>query len=124
MGGYGVAVLVGGADGRVAHDQTYRSQHACQLTAALLGWRRQNRVAKQLESVFMDFGRDLENIKEVYESQKTNPPLPRNAPPVTGNIGPPPCAPQWAARQWGGGVVEVEGCGRRVGYVTFAQEGR
>lgn len=37
-------------------------------------------------AVFTNYGQELEHLREQYEEQKDNPPIPRNAPPVSGNI--------------------------------------
>ena len=36
--------------------------------------------------IFRNYGADLEAVQKIYEKQKHNPPLPRNAPPVAGDI--------------------------------------
>ena len=36
--------------------------------------------------IFHNYGFDLENVQAVYEKHKNNPPVPRNAPPIAGNI--------------------------------------
>jgi dynein heavy chain len=37
--------------------------------------------------VFANYGHELDVLREHYEAQKDNPPIARNAPPVSGNIG-------------------------------------
>ena len=48
------------------------------------------RVKKDLDAkynvIFRNYGADLEAVQKIYEKQKHNPPLPRNAPPVAGDI--------------------------------------
>ena len=46
-------------------------------------------LAAKYQVVFQTYGRDLEAVQQLYESGKAAPPLPRNAPPVAGNV-------QWA----------------------------
>ena len=36
--------------------------------------------------IFQNYGTDLDTIQQIYEKQKTSPPLVRNAPPVAGSI--------------------------------------
>lgn len=36
--------------------------------------------------IFQRYGKDLENVQKMYEKHKYKPPVPRNAPPVAGNI--------------------------------------
>ena len=36
--------------------------------------------------IFHNYGLDLEAVQRLYERQKSQPPMLRNAPPVTGNI--------------------------------------
>ena len=46
-------------------------------------------LAAKYQLVFQSYARDLETVQSLYEKHKAAPPLPRNAPPVAGNI-------QWA----------------------------
>lgn len=43
-------------------------------------------LAAKYQLVFQSYGRDLEAVQALYEKHKMAPPLPRNAPPVAGNI--------------------------------------
>ena len=36
--------------------------------------------------IFHNYGLDLSQVQDIYEKYKHNPPMPRNTPPVTGNI--------------------------------------
>ncbi len=36
--------------------------------------------------IFQNYAHDLEVVQKLYEKHKYEPPVPRNAPPVTGNI--------------------------------------
>lgn len=36
--------------------------------------------------IFQNYSRDLEAVQKLYEKHKYDPPIPRNAPPVAGNI--------------------------------------
>lgn len=36
--------------------------------------------------IFQNYAHDLETVQKLYEKHKYDPPVPRNAPPVTGNI--------------------------------------
>lgn len=36
--------------------------------------------------IFQNYGLDVDSVQKAYEMQKNNPPVPRNAPPVSGNI--------------------------------------
>ena len=36
--------------------------------------------------IFHNYGLDLNAVQDIYEKYKHNPPMPRNTPPVTGNI--------------------------------------
>lgn len=36
--------------------------------------------------IFHNYGLDLSQVQNIYEKYKHNPPMPRNTPPVTGNI--------------------------------------
>ncbi len=45
-----------------------------------------NDLDSKLNIIFQTFGMELEQVQELYERQKTDPPIPRNQPPVAGNI--------------------------------------
>ena len=40
----------------------------------------------KLNIIFQNYGMELENVQQLYEKQKHDPPYPRNLPPVAGNI--------------------------------------
>ena len=40
----------------------------------------------KLNIIFQNYGTELEEVQQLYEQQKHEPPLPRNLPPVAGNI--------------------------------------
>ena len=46
----------------------------------------QEDLAAKYQVVFHSYGRDLEAVQQLYEASKGAPPLPRNAPPVAGNV--------------------------------------
>lgn len=40
----------------------------------------------KLNIIFQNYGQELENVQQLYEKEKHDPPIPRNMPPVAGNI--------------------------------------
>ena len=40
----------------------------------------------KLNIIFQNYGIELEQVQQLYEKQKHDPPIPRNLPPVAGNI--------------------------------------
>lgn len=59
---------------------------ACPLTTAeVQSWLQSDLEAKYLV-IFQHYGQDLEEVQRLYERHKHAPPLPRNSPPVAGNI--------------------------------------
>ena len=40
----------------------------------------------KLHVIFLNYGQELEQVQQLYERQKHDPPIPRNLPPVAGNI--------------------------------------
>ncbi|KAK9794950.1 hypothetical protein WJX73_010224 [Symbiochloris irregularis] len=43
-------------------------------------------LAAKYQVVFQSYGKDLETVQQLYEAHKGAPPLPRNTPPVAGNV--------------------------------------
>ena len=40
----------------------------------------------KLNIIFQNYGQELEQVQQLYEKEKHDPPIPRNLPPVAGNI--------------------------------------
>jgi hypothetical protein len=40
----------------------------------------------KLNIIFQNYGQELEQVQQMYERDKHDPPIPRNLPPVAGNI--------------------------------------
>jgi dynein heavy chain, axonemal len=40
----------------------------------------------KLNIIFQTYGQELEQVQQLYEKEKHDPPVPRNLPPVAGNI--------------------------------------
>lgn len=66
------------------------TEHALQLLAQFSSALRRDALQQQLEAkwpvIFQHYARDLEAVQAAYEEHKHRPPLPRNAPPIAGNI--------------------------------------
>lgn len=50
----------------------------------LLHWFGLQELDSKYNVIFAHYARDLEAVQAIYESQKSKPPLPRNAPPIAG----------------------------------------
>lgn len=66
------------------------TQHSLELLNQFRAVLKQDSLQRLLEEkhkiIFNNYGRDVENVKQIYERYKNNPPLSRTAPPVAGNI--------------------------------------
>ena len=64
--------------------------HALQLFEQFRSVLQQETLRELLDEkhkiIFNNYGRDVEAIKYMYENLCENPPIPRNSPPVSGNI--------------------------------------
>lgn len=62
-------------------------EHAgCVSSPAACGMPMQADLAAKYQVVFQSYGKDLEVVQQQYEAHKGAPPLPRNSPPVAGNV--------------------------------------
>ena len=71
------------------HAEQITPQHRTRQGSSHRLWLLQADLAAKYQLVFQSYARDLEAVQGQYEKHKAAPPLPRNAPPVAGNI-------QWA----------------------------
>lgn len=66
------------------------TDHALSLLAQFTSILRRDSLRQELESkyqvIFQHYARDLEAVQAQYEANKHKPPVPRNAPPIAGNI--------------------------------------
>lgn len=66
------------------------TQHSLEMLQQFREVLKQDSLQKLLDEkhkiIFNNYGRDVEAIKQIYEKFRKRPPLPRNAPPVAGNI--------------------------------------
>lgn len=46
----------------------------------------QGDLSEKYSAIFNTYGIELDDVENLYDKQKLNPPMPRNAPPVAGNI--------------------------------------
>ncbi len=66
------------------------AEHALQMLHTFESIIQRDSLKSDLESkyaiIFHKYGQDLAQVQQIYESQKSSPPFPRNIPPVAGNI--------------------------------------
>lgn len=66
------------------------TEHALNLLAQFQAIMQRETLQQDLENkyqvIFGNYARDLETVQKLYEKHKYEPPVPRNAPPVAGNI--------------------------------------
>mmetsp|Transcript_11859 Transcript_11859/g.17623 ORF Transcript_11859/g.17623 Transcript_11859/m.17623 type:complete len:4548 (-) Transcript_11859:28-13671(-) len=66
------------------------TQHSLELLDQFRSVLKQDSLQRLLDEkhkiIFNNYGRDVENVKQIYERYKKSPPLARTAPPVAGNI--------------------------------------
>lgn len=66
------------------------TEHALNLLAQFQAIMQRETLQQDLENkyqvIFGNYSRDLETVQKLYEKHKYEPPVPRNAPPVAGNI--------------------------------------
>uniref|UniRef100_A0A7S1KLW9 AAA+ ATPase domain-containing protein n=2 Tax=Percolomonas cosmopolitus TaxID=63605 RepID=A0A7S1KLW9_9EUKA len=66
------------------------TQHSLEMLRQFREVLKQDSLQRLLDEkhkiIFNNYGRDVEGIKQIYEKFRKRPPLPRNSPPVAGNI--------------------------------------